>query len=164
MLTNAPIATNVSLGFGSSPIGVRVTLGTPNPVKYAEDTLGVHSVWEEARRRLDHHDQLTHNLAQCHVGLRSLRSEIAERELEITAKAHELWPNVSGTERARLLKVGLAQDDALRSLRDAERTLLSAQDSLELDKHHHEQGIRVLSARMVELGGLLQFYASVRKD
>ena len=131
-----------------------------NPVKYAEDTLGVHAVWDEAQDRLELHRSNSVERSKTHTELRTLRRQIADREMDLTAEAPTLWPDANSTERGRLLKVHIQHDSAIQDMRSHEDDLQATLDLLDAEIRHDEMGLRVLAARMAELGGLLQFYSS----
>jgi hypothetical protein len=129
-----------------------------NPVTYAEDTLKVHAVWVEAQSRLDTHARLVTERVQTLRDLRAVREEISDRKLELASD-----PAAAGSshaERERNLKALVSADHTVRTLQAQEADLMATVDMADAELKHHEVGLRVLAARMTELGGLLQFYAS----
>lgn len=135
---------------------------SPNPVSYAEDVLGVHAVWVEADERLAAHGKLVRERADLHKQIRTIKTRIVDRETDLTVDAPSAFPDASATERTRLLKVAFHKDAALQDMRAEEDDLQATLDMIDADVRHHETGLRVLSARMEELAGLLHFYASAR--
>lgn len=131
-----------------------------NPITYAEGVLGVHSVWTEAESRLTAHGSAVLHRADLLALLRGNRADQADREATLLAEVTGKYAEQSDTARNRILKTVVHDDDAHRRLREGERELQAALDDVEANISHHEKGLSVLSARMVELGGLLTFYAA----
>lgn len=135
-----------------------------NPIQYAEDTLGVHAVWTETQARLETHKQLTDERASLLGELRVNRTFQADREAVIVAEVVGEYSELSDTARNRIVKTKVHDDAEHRRLRSEERALQSRLDLVDGSLTHHERGIGALSSRMVELGGLLNFYAAAKNQ
>lgn len=134
-----------------------------NPVTYAEETLDVHGVYEAAKQALNSLTQAAESRARLLASVRVVRSRMVDREFEIATEAAGTYSELSETARAKVVK-GLIHDDPKhRTLRQQEH---GYQDELEAEDAAiaiQERAIKVYSARMEELGGLLRFYA-IRKN
>lgn len=133
-----------------------------SPITYAEETLGVHEVWKETEFRLSEHQKLTNRRAHYLSDLRANRAHQSDREAVIATEATGKYSDLSDTARTKVIKSLVHDDTEHASLRQAERDLQADLDQCDGDLSHHEKGIAALSARMVELGGLLQFYAAAK--
>lgn len=131
-------------------------------MNYAEQVLGVHSVYDEAKAA-------TADLKEAHKAVvewagqkRDLVESINDRTAVLTGELRATYNDMSATAFKPVLDNALQLDDDLKRLR---RELASAQrehDRAEAAVREIEQVIRVLSTRMDELGGLLHFYAAVK--
>lgn len=130
-----------------------------NFVQYAEDKLGVHAPWDDAQRFITQHEEATTKLKELRPQIRSLKIQIDDRKLEIVTGAAGSWNDVAATVRKERIK-GLVDNDP--DLRELEGELFDAQQALdhaEADIKHAEVVLHAVTARMIELGGLLTFYA-----
>ena len=135
----------------------------PNPVLYAEQELGVHDVWNQAQQRLAQHAAAVAEKASLTTSIRRLKVRMADREAELTSDLIGLHADLkTATERTKAVKDGIQKDSQMRDLRAELDDLESTRDMITADISSHEQGCHVMAARMVELGGLLQFYAAAR--
>lgn len=131
----------------------------PNPVEYAEKNLGVHKVYEEAEASLARHKKAQEKLQQARNDIRACKSNQDARTAEVTAEVHGANPDTSATAMKELVKAALATDIKTGELRVRMTALENQRDQAEADIRHEEMDLRVRSARMDELAGLLQFYA-----
>lgn len=135
----------------------------PNPVTYAEDTLGVHDVWTDAQRRLEQHAAAVAERAALTTAIRRLKVRITDREAELTSDLTAVHADVKTvTERNKLVKEGIQKDPQVQDMKSELDDLEATRDMVSADIARHEQGCHVLAARMTELGGLLNFYAAAR--
>lgn len=131
-----------------------------NPVKYAEEHLDVHGPWKEAQFRLHEHFEASARVTATKSLIREHKRSIEDLKHEITALAPSLegWPDKIMAQKD-FIKLQIAESAEIQK---HESTLASYQSEMEdaiAEARHHELGIGVLSARLVELGGLLHFYA-----
>lgn len=135
-----------------------------NPVKYAEDVLGVHLPWEEVQDRLSRHAAASQQADETAIQLRATRRNLEDRKRHITAEAPSFsdWPDKVTPQREYLKRLIDNDAECLKLERSIEE-LQAAHDEYKSTARHHELGINALSARMTELGGLLTFYAEVKR-
>lgn len=135
-----------------------------NPVEYAERTLGVHVPWQQARSLLEAHEHKSRELVQVKSNIRFTKAAIADRTMEVRteAPAHAEFPVKGVQEREKFVKLLCFVDDTIRAGNDELEELLSEQDSVEASLKHIEVSLNVLTARMNELSGLLDFYAAAK--
>lgn len=136
----------------------------PNAVQYAENTLGVHTPWSEAQTRLASHDSYTTAEVGAAALIRLLKDQIADYEAEVVSQWRADEPSLSATAFKQYVKDRLGVDTNWRKLRDDLTAHEVARDAAEAGRRHEEQGLRVLSARMEELAGLLHFYAAAKTE
>lgn len=134
------------------------------PVTYAEDNLGVHEVYNNSMAA---HDDLNASLgdhAREAKELRRLHDEVDTREYELATEVRASDPTISQEALKRAIRDAQQTDESIialrRSIRDAQDRQEDAQALVEMNKYR----LRVLSARMNELGGLLAFYAAVKSS
>jgi hypothetical protein len=134
-----------------------------NAVTYAEDTLGVHVVWEEAQQRIEAHGLATEGALRAKRDIRDIEERITDREAEITSDERGANPDMKITAFKEHLKVAFANDSVHQALVAELANSQNVRDGHDADMRHHELGIRALTARMTELGGLLEFYAAAKR-
>lgn len=135
----------------------------PNPVQYAEETLGVHDVWAECRERLAQHDASRTTYLDAVAQLRDLKAAVQTREAEITSDQRGEHPDMKITAFKEHLKVAFEEDTVHTAYRDEIAEQEIRRDNAESEMRHHELGIRALTARMHELAGLLEFYGAAKR-
>ncbi len=133
-----------------------------NPVEYAEETLGVHAVYEEAVERLAKHEAAKTAYLTSLGGIRYAEQQIESREAEIVSEQRGEHPDMGIQEFKLHVKTVGAGDDRMQELSSALTEEKANRDESEQDMRHHELGVRALTARMQELGGLLDFYAAAK--
>lgn len=135
-----------------------------NPVKYAEEVLGVHVPWEEVQNRIQAHAAASRQADQTAIQLRSTRRELEDRKREITNLAPQSfnWPD-KVTPQKEFIKRAIDNDEECLRMERSIEELQAAHDEYKSTARHHELGINALSARMTELGGLLTFYSEVKR-
>jgi predicted nucleic acid-binding Zn-ribbon protein len=129
---------------------------------YAEDTLGVHDVYEQAQEA---HGSLESALdayaAQASI-IRSTHDAIEQREYELASALKAYDPSMSQEALKRALRDAQRTDDELVSLRIALHSAQAEQEKAHALVETNKYRLRYLSARLNELGGLLAYYASVK--
>ena len=135
-----------------------------NPVRYAEDTLGVHTVFDATKTVLDGRTSHQRTL----VSLLARKRELAERYLQAEAllisSERGANPELSQAAFDRHFKTTAALDDDLRDLRDQQHAVQHEIDVIEADLKAYEASLRMNVARMEELGGLLHFFAAAKQQ
>lgn len=134
-----------------------------NPVKYAENTLGVHMPWEQASAVLKKIEQHRLQLVHLRSIMRHTKGVIEDRKLSILneAPSRSDWPS-SHTAQQSALKVLYQTDSGIIELNDEVERIQNKIEESEAEIKHGELELQVLIARMNELGGLLQFYAACK--
>ncbi len=132
-----------------------------NAVQYAEETLGVHVPWDDSQDALERHDQFSNKCETLRGSIRGMKQRIEDRKLEVASEApsSQGYPLDGVTKQRDFLKQLQAADKELSDLEsklDADQALL---DHAEIGRKHQELRLFACTARMTELGGLLQFYA-----
>lgn len=133
-----------------------------NPVEYAEQELGVHTVYEELEAALLIHEECSGRVSACRVQIRRIEAEIADKEAEILDQVWADHSGESGAEKERIYKRKVSNSSTIRRLKADVR---DHEDELEREKaaqHHASLKCAALSARLTELGGLLTFYAAAK--
>lgn len=132
-------------------------------VDYAERDLGVHAIHADSEQPLADLDAALNVYREQAARIRRAHDGIDRREHELASDLRASDGNVSQEAIKRHLKEQHQTDDFLCQMRDVLRDAQSKQEEahavIELSKYR----LRVISARMNELGGLLAFYAAAKK-
>lgn len=134
-----------------------------NPVEYAEGTLGVHQVWDEANDRLVAHEVVKDRYLASLSGIRYVEQQIATREGEIVAEQRGEHPDMKIMEFKQHIAAVMATDEKAVELNTSLAEEKDIRDAAKADMQHHELGLQALTARMNELAGLLEFYAAAKQ-
>ena len=134
-----------------------------NPVAYAEQTLGVHKLWEDAQERFEKYEEALLHKANLQTGLRKLRDVQANREMEILQEGKAKYAEISATAFDKIYKTLIHEDSDHRELRENERSCQCDLDIVEAEISAHEYQLKLMNSRLQELGGLLNFYASAKR-
>lgn len=142
----------------------RVLVTKQNPVTYAEETLGVHVPWAEAQDRLALHANATARVASAKTELRILRASLDMHKMNARnlAPSMENWPE-KVKDQEQFVRDVVARDTQVQYFETQIVVQHNNLDEAESDERHHRLGLEVLSSRMTELGGLLHFYAEVKR-
>lgn len=137
-----------------------------NPVTYAEQELGVHIPWQEAQDRLASHENATNTVTHFKNLLRMSKDYLEDAKREARAEAPsqiQFFDSLSVKERDQAVRDFIANSPKVTSVEQDIRSFQGDLDRAEGELKHHELGLKVLSSRMTELGGLLHFYAEVKR-
>lgn len=131
-------------------------------VRYAEDNLGVHSLYQEIEDHLtDLNDALiSYNEATQQVRL--LAEKMEDREIELIGEYRAGDPKIAVAAIERRIKEDRANDDELAALRAEHRKAQDDQTLAESQVTILKYRLRGKTARLNELGGLLTFYAATK--
>lgn len=132
---------------------------TRNPVKYAEEELGVHETYSELEQATHEAAALRGEVALVENNIRNTEATIEAREFDVLSDLRSEW---TGSEASfdRALKIALGDDAKLRELRfDVlyHRTILTTKRA---ELANAEARVKNKRARVYELGDLLRFYAA----
>lgn len=132
-----------------------------NPVEYAENQLGVHAIWQAAESELQTHGKAIEELKACNRRISDLRIQLEDRERDV-ANETDLSECTSKTAIKETIKAAIESDSAAIKLRKEIATVETDKAAHDLDARHAKYGVELHSARLVELGGLLNFYAAAK--
>ena len=135
---------------------------TARALAYAENTLGVHTVWQEATAAQDELAAINEKIGGLVATKRQLTHYITDREAEILTDERGKHPDHSQAALDRHLKILYAADADLRAFR---RRLLDTNmqlDLYEFEGRSKESQLRLLVARLEQLGGYLNYLAAVK--
>jgi len=136
-------------------------MGNPS-IDYAEEKLGVHAVYESAIQSREKLVDILASIVDARANKREFEALISDHEYNLIAQETGANPSMSQAALDRHMKVVIAQDDAHSELRGQLREVAKGIDLLETKKAVLEADIRIDSARLVELGGYLQYLAAVK--
>lgn len=135
-----------------------------NPVSYAERTLGVHEVYDEAIAAHTALSKALTDYADQAAAIRGMHDAAEQREYTLALELREQFPDMSNAALDRAIKDMRRSDEDLKAIRANlfEAQSLQEQAHAEIEKNKYR--LRVLSARLNELGGLLAFYAAAKVE
>jgi len=131
---------------------------------YAEETLGVHKVWENVQTYLQDLDGLLADLDKAQDRKRQLEEDYADREVELVHEMRGIHPSMSDTRFKSEYKGWERADEKLSGLRVELNKVRSEIQGLEYDVDLLKLRIRANSARLEELGGYLHYLAAVKNQ
>jgi len=132
-------------------------------LEYAEDTLGVHDVYERANQAQDNLDATLTKIAEAKDKRRDLEARVTDREMIVTSDEWEKHPDMAVTRMDKHIKVALNNDTELRELREQLWRAISDIEGLEFDKTVAQNDINIATSRMTQLGGYLNYLAAVKQ-
>lgn len=133
-----------------------------NAVTYAEVELGVHEAYNEALRALNEARIYGDTIVNYRDKIRELESRIAYREVQIVDDEWSKHPEMAVTRMDKHVKAVQLKDHELLELHTDLRNVKRLLDENELVKANADALVRVESARMIELGGYLQYLAAAK--
>lgn len=136
---------------------------TAKALAYAEETLGVHSVYEEVKEKRNLLDSVLTDLAQARDKRRDVELKVGDREMEVTIEQRSKHPDMAVTRWDKHIKESFRDDDDLRALREQAFAVQGEIEGLEYDKQILEVDIKIGLARMNELGGYFYYLAEVKR-
>ncbi len=135
-----------------------------NPaLKYAEDVLGVHRVYDEANALNDKLDATLNLLDKAIDERRNMDTEIADYEMDILIAERGKHPDHSEAAFARHLKEVHHKDEQLKRMRHFRNAKSGEVSGHELDIEYLKSQLKVKVARMEVLGGYLRFLAVIKE-
>ena len=133
-------------------------------LRYAENELGVHKVYNEARQARQSLDNTLTALSERRDSRRDVEERIIFRELDLTSDERGKHADMSEAAMARHLKLVFHGDSELQQLRTDLRELQDSIEGLEYDKLIAETDIKIAVSRLQELGGYLQYLAVIKSQ
>jgi hypothetical protein len=131
-------------------------------LKYAEDNLGVHTVFEETVEFVEGLDKLLGDLDKAQDLRRQLNEDYADREVELTHEMRGAHTNMSDTRFKSEYKGWERTDAKLREIRTELHKVQSEIQGIEYDVEVVRARIKTGCARMEQLGGYLHYLAVVK--
>jgi predicted nucleic acid-binding Zn-ribbon protein len=132
-------------------------------LKYAEETLRVHAVHNEALAARATLEETLDELKTVRDKRRDLEFRIADCEQEVASDERGRHPDMSATAMEKHLKAALYKTDSWRNLREQLSKVIGDIEGLEHDKHLADTDIKIAISRMGELGGYLSYLAEVKR-
>jgi hypothetical protein len=133
------------------------------PVQYAETILGVHTEYEALESIITDLDDALKNQAALSVMVRQLRHSLSEREYEITCKVRAEYESSSQAAFDRKVKELIDADPDVQSFRQEILNASNRADTQSAEVRTLEVRAKAKNSRLVELGGLLHYYASCKE-
>lgn len=132
-------------------------------LKYAEEYLGVHVVFEEAKVLLEALDETLRDLDKAQDERRKLVEDIADREADVLSDEWGKHSDMAVGRMEQHIKVARRRDDLLKALRDRLNIVLATIQGCEYDMDITKVRLRVATARLEELGGYLHYLAAIKQ-
>lgn len=130
-----------------------------NAVQYAEDTLGVHAVYERCQKLKEELLTRTSEIASLRQQKRENEALQSDLEFELMSAQAAEHSELSQAAFERHMKMFLSKDKTMREIRRVVRETQARIDESDGIKSVLEADIRIECARMSELGGYLQYLA-----
>lgn len=130
---------------------------------YAEDTLGVHKVYEEVEAHLTSLDTMLGDLDKALDVKRDLTDQQDQREVELIGEKRGTHPDISDTRFNALLKEWKREDGELTRIRIELGRIQGEVQGIEFDVDLTRLRIKAGCARMEQLGGYLHYLAAVKQ-
>lgn len=130
---------------------------------YAENQLGVHSVWEEAKGFLDELNTFYTDLDKSQDERRELLEQIADREGELLSDERGRHADMSAAAFDQHFKGVKRTDTALQGYRSKLNEVAGIIGGLEYDVDLLKHRLRVSEARLIELGGYFNYLAAIKQ-
>lgn len=131
-------------------------------ITYAEGTLGVHDVYQEAKAALADLRHAQTALVEHLNSKRIVAEQLADREYELVSEERAKYHEMSATAFEPHMRKVKHEDPEMKRLRGDLSKIQYEIDTTEAAVREHEFTCKVKQARMEELGGLLNFYAAVK--
>jgi hypothetical protein len=131
---------------------------------YAEQVLGVHSVYESARKLQESYEATLLDLKNARAFKRALEEQISEREVDLMIEETTKHPSMSATAMKDHMRKAIQKDSVLKDFRHQAMDLAGDIDTLEMTKSCIEQDTRIEIARLNELGGYLNYLMSIKNS
>ena len=130
--------------------------------EFAEKELGVNTAYQDALEAQTTYDEAMQKRDFVMGQIRTKRNFIADRETDVYQETVDANPGEKPTPLKEKVKTAVANDEQLRGLRAELANLQTEHDEAETAAESAKYKMRLYTARMEELAGLLQFYAAVK--
>lgn len=129
---------------------------------YAEEYLEVHKIFEEANAAQEASIKAHANLNKARVWRRDTTEAIADREVAVWSELRKQNPEMSATALDVKVKFERRVDTSLKEMRHQLSVQQAHEDTSEAEVRHAENRIKIATARMTELGGYLNYLATIK--
>lgn len=120
-------------------------------------------MYEEALAKRNKLDETLSELSELRDKRRDLSARLNDKEMEVSADEWSKHPDMSAARMEKHVKVAYSNDDEIRGYREELAKVSGDIDGLEFDKDIFETDIRIVVARLQELGGYLQYLAAIKQ-
>lgn len=131
-------------------------------VIYAEDTLGINSIYDECIALEEDLAPFLERQAQLRSSIREVTDRIEEREMELVEKIRVDDPDMSMAKLDRELKRTMFDDEKYVQRKQQLRELKEELDNAEVEIRTRELSLRTRVTRMQELGAYMVYLGSVK--
>lgn len=133
-------------------------------LKYAEETLGVHKIFDETNEWIESLDEMLAELDKAQDRKRELDEMYADREVDLINEMRGVHPSMSDTRFKSEFRGWERTDKTLREIRVQLIEIRSTIQGIEYDVDITKLRIKAGSSRMEELGGYLHYLAVVKQN
>lgn len=130
---------------------------------YAELTLGVHKVFEEAKEKRQALADANLKMLDLRAARRGQEQYLEDLKMEVIEEERSTNPSESQAAFDRRIKVVFSNNGAIREGRDRLLYLAGDIETVEYEIEMLTKDIQIAVARMQELGGYLQFLAVIKQ-
>jgi hypothetical protein len=130
---------------------------------YAEQTLGVHAVFEGVQSAMEQLEQARHILTEYRRYKADEEEKYADAELAFYSDTRATLAEMSQAQFDKHIKVAINQEPELRRLRGVLASRARQIEQAETDVSIFRTRVEVGIARMTELGGYLEYLAAVKR-
>lgn len=127
----------------------------------AEDKLGIESIYHDALTARNYLDKVLTELAELRDKKRLIETAIPDLEVQVIEQVWSSNADLAQVRLDKLVKNELIKHPKLREQRAQLMSVTSEIEGLEMDRAVHESTIKISTARMVELGGYLQWLSTL---
>jgi hypothetical protein len=131
-------------------------------IDYAESQLEVNSTWQRAKQVQLEASEAIFKLAELRNEKRAIENSMSNVEMTLAIYERGKHSDMSAAAMDKHLKAEIHSNKEHASLRSKLSTLHNAIDATEAKRSSYESELRILVARMTELGGYLTYLAAVK--
>lgn len=129
---------------------------------YAENELGVHEVFEEAEKARAKLDATYSELSEKRDYRRELEAKLDDLMMIVAEDERGKHPDMSQAQMDKHVKIAYSKSVPIVDTRNMLRQLTNDIEGLEYDESYLKHKTSILTARMTQLGGYLNFLAVIK--
>ena len=133
-------------------------------LRYAEEELRVHTVYNEVLVTREELDKVLTDLSELRDKKRALALSLEDKELAVAADEWGKHPDMAVSRMEKHIKQAYSNDGEIRGMREELAKLSGDIEGREFDRDMLETDIRIACARLMELGGYLQYLAAIKTE